>query len=185
MTCAFSSKRQEYVKVLVEEPGRSPVEIDRPEYVDVPCTNEADGENGFCKHHSYPILKAIYYMIEEVVEQNVHGQDGELHTTKKKSKSNRIFNQGEHANPDEISKERLQLYIESGHIGIRKSMTEVVSNRFARTLDDTEIDELTSRPVKEVLNILNVETYCQVTLAKIGARSASKKVQDEVNSQLG
>ncbi len=153
---------------------------------EAPCVNPANGINGFCQAHSYPVLSPVSKTVEEVSEEMVRTSSGAIHKFKETKSKKYIYNIGEHLPSDNFTDDEIREYYESGYIGKRISMTEVMSEKISKKLNDYEIGALLqNKTADEVIQILKINRYSEETLYKILAISTDSKVQQEIRRQIG
>lgn len=187
--CAFMVTKNTSQKVLVSVPDIDGVVRENIEsrmvVTEEQCPNLADGINGFCLQHSYPIKAQTYRVIPVEVISTEADATGKPVTVTKIEQKRMIFNIGEHLPAQHYTPEEIENLYNNGTIGYRQSQTSVDSNRNKRDMSDVEIDAmLTDRMPQEIVGILNAENFSEVVLYKILSKTSSTLVTDKIRELL-
>lgn len=188
--CLFVDKKNKPTKVLVtrEDPdGNLQQETqDRMMTVEEQCPNPANGINGFCQQHSYPVLKSTYKVIPVEVTKTESDELGKIRVVTETENKRMTFNIGEHLPAQHYTPEEINELHTTGVIGFRTSLTSIDSNRDKRDMSDQEIDAMMmdKRP-EEIAGIVGTENFTEIALHKILGKTNEPVVIDKIRSLLG
>ena len=187
--CLFMITKNESKKVLVTQNDHDGTPQQYPEDRMVTtveqCPNSANGINGFCQQHSYPVLKSTYKVIPIEITRIESDDLGKPTVITETEQKRMTFNVGEHLPAQHYTQEELDELHATGIIGFRTSLTSIDSNRNKRDMSDQEIDALLmdKRP-EEIVGILGTEDFTEMALHKVLGKTASLLVIDKIRSLL-
>lgn len=182
-TCKFIVSTPYEVNVQVERRD-GPISEKRLVYRKEQCSNNPNGENGFCKNHSYPVLKPISKAID-IIEKQLIEISGQIKEVEIPKTVTTIWNIGEHVPTEYFSQSEIDHYVKEGFVGIRCSLDKVITKPKIIELSDGEIKTLlSSKTGEELAAIINVMNYSEDTLIKISANIASPVVEVAIKAKL-
>lgn len=177
--CKFVGKKIEQIP-YTDKWGKPRTQL---KWKDLPCEAAADGLNGYCKSHTYPVMVPVAKLITRKVIENVETSAGVMEAEVQKSE-NIVWNVGEHLPMEHFTDAEIQALYQSGQLGIR--ITEDVVRKVTdfKSLTSEECDAFMERSHAEILAILSAENYDKETVSRLLARAKAKPVQDELRKQL-
>ena len=151
-----------------------------------PCANSVNGQNGFCKEHSYPVLKPVSKQIEISETSYRSAGDGKVTPKTTTRLATVLWNVGEHLPTDHFTDKEIDELFKFGFIGQRISQSHYLQNEVKRSLADNEIiDLLNNNSPDNVVGVIRNANYNTETLMKIYARTTNGHIQDALKKILG
>ena len=184
--CPFIEVKKEEIKVLTDLPQyRGPIEVKSLLYVNHVCNAPADGINGYCHMHSYPVQVPIAKRAEIKRKQwvNIAGKPEEIETSETMSF---IYNVGEHIDSRLFTKKEIEDFYFFGKIGKRLGQSNVLIHKGKRHLDEGQVGFLLSEnSAQEVASMIKLNNYDEETLELISAKTNHTTVKEAVRGTKG
>jgi len=147
------------------------------------CENPADGLNGFCRIHTYVVLKPIAKEVEEEVTENIK-KGGEIHPITYTKKSRKIFGIGENIPADKFSESEISEYISRGYLGVRTGQNTYEKYDDLKQLTDIEINEMSARPASEIEKSLKTTKIAAESLKKLSLKIEDKELKKLIEEKI-
>ena len=149
------------------------------------CGKDADGLNGYCKNHTYPVLQPVLRDSDEKKTERLMSSTGQVHTVETSVKTHTILNVGEWLPASRYKDSEIEELFKSGKIGIQVENDQVKADKQATTLSADEINyQLKQRNPEEVAGAIEVSNYSQDTLKRMLAMTREPLIVDAIRKQL-
>lgn len=181
LPCPFINVQAEQIRVLVDKPQYSrPVEETKLHYVEKVCGKPADGINGYCHMHSYPVLAPVSKTVELERSQWIE-INGKPEHVKKTETVTLLYNVGEHIDSSQFTFKELEEYFMSSLIGHRLGQHNVDVHRGKRHLDRARVDRiLAENSPQEVASILKLSNFDTETLNLFDVAAKSDLIKEAI-----